>query len=134
MARTSGHYAPWYTRYAALAADASVALAARFFAQTVRLEIVESGAREFNFIGTMASVVQKLPISPRLTRASAALVAASIEDIAPVLTDNGRNYRGCKPFAHAVPELTPATTHPPALPVDQRRGCDQARSRGRPGS
>ncbi|ALL79378.1 hypothetical protein AD006_29280 (plasmid) [Pseudonocardia sp. EC080610-09] len=50
----------WYTCYAALAADAAVALAARFSARTFWSEIRSSGATEFNFIGTMANVVLKL--------------------------------------------------------------------------
>jgi transposase InsO family protein len=40
-----------------------------------------------------------------LTRAAAAFAAAGISRIDRVLTDNARNYRGCRVFEHAVAEL-----------------------------
>ena len=40
-----------------------------------------------------------------LTRAAAAFAAAGIPSIDRVLTDNARNYRGCRVFADAVAEL-----------------------------
>jgi carnitine-CoA ligase len=67
----------WYTCYAALAADASVALARRFSARTFWSEIARTGATQFNFIGTMANVVRKLEPSPeeRAHRVRLALIA-----------------------------------------------------------
>lgn len=53
----------WYTVYAALWADASVALYPRFSARSFWSEIRESGATEFNALGAMANVIWQLPPS-----------------------------------------------------------------------
>ena len=53
----------WFTVYAALWADASVALYPRFSARSFWAEIRESGATEFNALGAMANVIWQLPAS-----------------------------------------------------------------------
>ncbi|TCK25396.1 AMP-binding protein [Pseudonocardia endophytica] len=55
----------WFTVYAALWADASVALYPRFSARSFWSEIRESGATEFNALGAMANVVWQIPPSER---------------------------------------------------------------------
>lgn len=54
----------WFTVYAALWADASVALYPRFSARSFWDEIRESGATEFNALGAMANVIWQLPPGP----------------------------------------------------------------------
>jgi carnitine-CoA ligase len=55
----------WYTVYAALWADASVALYPSFSARRFWDEIRESGATVFNCLGAMANIIWQLPPSPR---------------------------------------------------------------------
>lgn len=54
----------WYTVYAALWADASVALYPRFSARAFWQQIRESGATAFNALGAMANIIWQLPPSP----------------------------------------------------------------------
>lgn len=54
----------WYSVSAALWADASVALSARFSASAFWDEILESGATQFNSLGAMTNILLQLPESP----------------------------------------------------------------------
>jgi carnitine-CoA ligase len=54
----------WYTCYAALWADASVALSPGFTARGFWREIRESGATVFNGLGAMANIIWQQPPSP----------------------------------------------------------------------
>jgi crotonobetaine/carnitine-CoA ligase len=54
----------WYTVYAALWADAAVALYPRFSARSFWSEIRESGATAFNALGAMANIIWQLPPGP----------------------------------------------------------------------
>jgi crotonobetaine/carnitine-CoA ligase len=54
----------WYTVYAALWAEASVALYPRFSARSFWQEIRESGATVFNALGAMANIIWQLPAGP----------------------------------------------------------------------
>ena len=54
----------WYTCYAALWADASIALVPRFSASRFWDEIKESGATQFNTLGAMTNIIWKLPLGP----------------------------------------------------------------------
>lgn len=54
----------WYTVYAALWADACVALYPRFSARSFWDEIRESGATAFNALGAMANIIWQLPPGP----------------------------------------------------------------------
>ena len=54
----------WYTCYAALWADAAIALAPRFSASRFWDEIRESGATQFNTLGAMTNIIWKLPPGP----------------------------------------------------------------------
>lgn len=54
----------WYTCYAALWADAAVALAPRFSATRFWDEICSSGATQFNTLGAMTNIIWKLPPGP----------------------------------------------------------------------
>ena len=60
----------WYTCYAALWADAAVALSPRFSASRFWDEIRDSGATQFNTLGAMTNIIWKLPPGPheRTTR------------------------------------------------------------------
>ena len=60
----------WYTCYAALWADAAIALAPRFSASRFWDEIRDSGATQFNTLGAMTNIIWKLPPGPheRATR------------------------------------------------------------------
>jgi carnitine-CoA ligase len=51
----------WYTCYAALWADAAIALAPRFSASRFWDEIRDSGATQFNTLGAMTNIIWKLP-------------------------------------------------------------------------
>ena len=55
----------WYTVYAALWAEASVALYPRFSARSFWDEIRESRATVFNALGAMANIIWQMPPSPR---------------------------------------------------------------------
>ncbi len=55
----------WYTIYAALWADACVALSRAFSARRFWDEIRASGATVFNALGAMANIIWQLPESPR---------------------------------------------------------------------
>jgi crotonobetaine/carnitine-CoA ligase len=55
----------WYTIYAALWADACVALSRGFSARRFWDEIRASGATVFNALGAMANIIWQLPESPR---------------------------------------------------------------------
>jgi crotonobetaine/carnitine-CoA ligase len=55
----------WYTVYAALWADAAVALSPAFSARRFWDEIRESGATVFNALGAMANIIWQQPPSPR---------------------------------------------------------------------
>ncbi|MGH3504880.1 MAG: AMP-binding protein [Nocardioidaceae bacterium] len=55
----------WYTIYAALWADAAVALSRGFSARRFWDEIRESGATVFNALGAMANIIWQQPESPR---------------------------------------------------------------------
>jgi len=55
----------WYTVYAALWAEASVALYPKFSARSFWQEIRESGATVFNCLGAMANIVWQLPPGPQ---------------------------------------------------------------------
>jgi crotonobetaine/carnitine-CoA ligase len=54
----------WYTVYAALWADACVALSPKFSASSFWQEIVDSGATVFNALGAMANILWQLPPGP----------------------------------------------------------------------
>lgn len=54
----------WYTCYAALWADAAVALSPRFSATRFWDEIRASGATQFNTLGAMTNIIWKLPPGP----------------------------------------------------------------------
>ena len=54
----------WYTCYAALWADAAIALAPRFSASRFWDEIKGSGATQFNTLGAMTNIIWKLPPGP----------------------------------------------------------------------
>ena len=54
----------WYTCYAALWADAAIALAPRFSASRFWDEIRSSGATQFNTLGAMTNIIWKLPPGP----------------------------------------------------------------------
>jgi crotonobetaine/carnitine-CoA ligase len=54
----------WYTCYAALWADAAIALAPRFSATRFWDEIRSSGATQFNTLGAMTNIIWKLPPGP----------------------------------------------------------------------
>ena len=54
----------WYTCYAALWADAAIALAPRFSATRFWDEIRASGATQFNTLGAMTNIIWKLPPGP----------------------------------------------------------------------
>jgi crotonobetaine/carnitine-CoA ligase len=54
----------WYTVYAGLWAEASVALSPGFSARRFWSEIRESGATVFNALGAMANIIWQLPPSP----------------------------------------------------------------------
>jgi len=54
----------WYTCYAALWADAAIALSPRFSATRFWDEIRDSGATEFNTLGAMTNIIWKLPPGP----------------------------------------------------------------------
>ena len=54
----------WYTVFAALWADACVALYPRFSARSFWSEIRESGATAFNALGAMANIIWQLPPGP----------------------------------------------------------------------
>src|SRR5882757_2530318 len=55
----------WFTIYAALWAEASVALSPGFSARRFWDEVRESGATVFNALGAMANIIWQLPPSPR---------------------------------------------------------------------
>jgi crotonobetaine/carnitine-CoA ligase len=55
----------WYTIYAALLAEASIALYPRFSASRFWDQIRESGATVFNALGAMANIIWQQPASPR---------------------------------------------------------------------
>lgn len=55
----------WYTCYAALWADAAVALAPRFSATRFWDDICSSNATQFNTLGAMTNIIWKLPPGPR---------------------------------------------------------------------
>lgn len=54
----------WYSMYAALWADASVALAPRFSAGQFWSDIARTGATQFNALGAMTNILWQLPPSP----------------------------------------------------------------------
>ena len=54
----------WYTCYAALWADAAIALVPRFSASRFWDEIRDSGATQFNTLGAMTNIIWKLPPGP----------------------------------------------------------------------
>ena len=54
----------WYTCYAALWADAAIALSPRFSASRFWDEIRSSGATQFNTLGAMTNIIWKLPPGP----------------------------------------------------------------------
>ena len=54
----------WYTCYAALWADAAVALAPRFSATRFWSDIRATGATQFNTLGAMTNIIWKLPPGP----------------------------------------------------------------------
>ena len=54
----------WYTCYAALWADAAIALAPRFSATRFWDEFRASGATQFNTLGAMTNIIWKLPPGP----------------------------------------------------------------------
>lgn len=54
----------WYTCYAALWADAAIALAPRFSASRFWDDIRSSGATQFNTLGAMTNIIWKLPPGP----------------------------------------------------------------------
>ena len=54
----------WYSCYAALWADAAIALAPRFSASRFWDDIRESGATQFNTLGAMTNIIWKLPPGP----------------------------------------------------------------------
>jgi crotonobetaine/carnitine-CoA ligase len=54
----------WYTCYAALWADAAIALSPRFSATRFWDEIRASGATQFNTLGAMTNIIWKLPPGP----------------------------------------------------------------------
>lgn len=55
----------WYTCYAALWADATIALSPRFSATRFWDEIRSSGATQFNTLGAMTNIIWKLPRGPQ---------------------------------------------------------------------
>ena len=55
----------WFTVYAALWAEASVALYPKFSARSFWQEIRESGTTVFNCLGAMANIIWKLPPGPQ---------------------------------------------------------------------
>ncbi|MDQ6824777.1 MAG: AMP-binding protein [Candidatus Eremiobacteraeota bacterium] len=55
----------WYTCYAALWADAAVALAPRFSASQFWDDIKRFGATQFNTLGAMTNIIWKIPPSPQ---------------------------------------------------------------------
>lgn len=55
----------WFTVYAALWAEASVALYPKFSARSFWQEVRESGATVFNCLGAMANIVWQLPPGPQ---------------------------------------------------------------------
>jgi crotonobetaine/carnitine-CoA ligase len=54
----------WYSCYAALWADASVALSLRFSASAFWDELRQSGATQFNSLGAMTNIIMQLPAGP----------------------------------------------------------------------
>jgi crotonobetaine/carnitine-CoA ligase len=55
----------WYSVYAALWADACVALAPRFSASQFWSDVVKTGATQFNALGAMTNILWQLPPTPQ---------------------------------------------------------------------
>lgn len=74
----------WYTVYAALWADASVALSPGFSARRFWDEVRDCGATVFNALGAMANIIWQLPESPhdREHRVHTAMVVPHSTDLA----------------------------------------------------
>lgn len=58
----------WYTCYAALWADATLALAPRFSATQFWDDIIRFGATQFNSLGAMTNIISKIPVPSKQHR------------------------------------------------------------------
>ncbi|HWH58655.1 MAG TPA: AMP-binding protein, partial [Terriglobales bacterium] len=58
----------WYTCYAALWADAAIALSPRFSASQFWADIVKFGATQFNSLGAMTNIIWKIPLPSKAHR------------------------------------------------------------------
>lgn len=58
----------WYTCYAALWADAAIALSPRFSASQFWADIIKFGATQFNSLGAMTNIIWKIPLPSKAHR------------------------------------------------------------------
>ncbi|MGD8166421.1 AMP-binding protein [Herbiconiux sp. P16] len=73
----------WYSSYAAIAAASTLVIGSRFSARSFWSEIKESGATQFNFMGTQAAIMLKAEPSPieREHRVRQAMIVPAHKDV-----------------------------------------------------
>jgi crotonobetaine/carnitine-CoA ligase len=116
----------WYTIYAALWADACVALSRGFSARRFWDEVRASGATVFNALGAMANIIWQLPESPRDRdhRVRIAMMVPTSRDLAERFD---RRYGIRTTSVFAMTENCAVTVFGPDAPVAKADSAGQVR-------
>ncbi len=117
----------WYSCYAALWADATLALAPRFSASQFWDDISRTGATQFNALGAMTNILLKQPASPADTahRVRQAMVIPLTSQTHRAIASR---YNVQVTSLYAMTETFPATMLLPDDPAD--KGATAGRARG----
>ena len=108
----------WYTSYAALWADASIALAPRFSATRFWDEIRDSGATQFNTLGAMTNIIWKLPPGPH-EQATALRLCMAVPVPKEIYAELQARYRVTLTSVYAMTENFAMTRFTPDDPAEK---------------
>jgi len=117
----------WYSCYAALWADAALAVAPRFSAGQFWDEIRRTGATQFNALGAMTNILLKQPPSPaeRAHRVRQAMVLPLTPETWRAI---GQRFGVQVTSVYAMTETFPVTVFVPGDPAE--KGASAGRARG----
>ena len=116
----------WYTCYAALWADAAVALAPRFSASRFWDEIRDSGATQFNTLGAITNIIWKLPPGPH-ERATALRLCMAVPVPKEIYAEMQARYGVTLTSVYAMTENFAMTRFTPDDPADKAGSAGSTR-------
>ena len=118
--------AMWYTCYAALWADAAIALAPRFSASGFWDEIRDTGATQFNTLGAMTNIIWKLPPGPH-ERATALRLCMAVPVPKEIYAEMQARYGVTLTSVYAMTENFAMTRFTPDDPAEKAGSAGSTR-------